>query len=57
MIYKLISKIIAERLKVVLPKLILPYQLAFIPGIAIQDNYIVAEEIFHGMNHKKGRGG
>lgn len=56
-IYKLISKILADRLKVVLPKLISPFQLAFVPGRAIQDNYIVAAKIFHGMNHKQGRGG
>ncbi|KAB1205912.1 hypothetical protein CJ030_MR7G027903 [Morella rubra] len=56
-IYKLISKILAERLKLVLPKLISPYQLAFVPRKAIQDNYIVAAEIFHSMNDKQGRGG
>lgn len=41
----------------VLPKLISPYQLAFVPRSAIQDNYTVAAEIFHGMSHKQGRGG
>lgn len=56
-IYKLISKILAERLKRVLGKLILPFQLAFVPGRQIQDNYIVAAEIFHGMAHKRGKGG
>lgn len=39
--YKLISKILTERLKFFLPKLISPYQMAFIPGRLIQDNYIV----------------
>lgn len=56
-IYKLISKIITERLKLVLSKLISPLQLAFILGRAIHDNYLVAGEIFHSMNHKKGREG
>lgn len=46
----------ADRLRLVLPKLISPTQLAFVPRRAIQDNYIVAAEIFHGMNHKQGRG-
>lgn len=56
-IYKIISKLMIERLKLVLPKLILPFQLAFVSGHAIQDNYIVATEIFHCMNHMQGRGG
>lgn len=50
-IYKLISKIMVERLKTVLPKLILPFQLTFVPGRPMQDNYIVAADIFHCMNH------
>lgn len=56
-IYKLISKIMVDRLKLVLPKLISPFQLAFVLGHAIHDNYIVAVKIFHSMNHKQGRGG
>lgn len=46
-----------ERLKLVLSKLISPYQLAFVPRRLIQDDYIVAAEIFSGMNHKRGSGG
>lgn len=53
-IYKIISKILTERIKVVLPKLISPYQLAFVKGRLLQDNYIVAAEVFNGMNHKRG---
>lgn len=34
-IYKVISKIMTERLKVVLPKLISPFQMAFVPGRSI----------------------
>lgn len=54
--YKLISKILTDRLKPLLPKLISPYQLAFIPGRLIQDNFIVGAEIFHAMRHKQGKG-
>lgn len=56
-IYKIISKILTERLKKLSPKIISPYQLAFVPGRLIQDNYIVAAEVFNGMNHKRGKGG
>lgn len=53
-IYKVISKTMADRLKVVLPRLVSPFQLAFVLGRQIQDNYIAAVEIFHLMNHKRG---
>lgn len=31
--------------------------MAFVPGRAIHDNYIVTAEIFHCMSHKQGHGG
>lgn len=49
--------ILTKHLKVVLPRLISPFQLVFAPRRVIQDNYIVAAEIFHQMNHKRGKGG
>lgn len=36
--YKLIAKVIAERLKIVLPELIAPKQTAFLRGRRIEDN-------------------
>lgn len=56
-IYKVISKITTKQLKVVIPKLISPFQIAFVLGRSIQDNYIVVAEIFHCMNHKQRCGG
>lgn len=55
MIYKVISKIIANRLKEVLKKFIGPFQGAFLPGKLIQDNNVIAHELFHTMKKKTGR--
>jgi hypothetical protein len=51
--YKLISKVIANRLKVILGDLISPNQSAFIPGRLISDNTILAYEMSHFMRRKK----
>ncbi|XP_060962265.1 uncharacterized protein LOC115695280 [Cannabis sativa] len=56
-VYKVISKIIANRIKPLLPQLICPTQAAFVPGRAIQDNNVIAQEIIHSFNRKKGKEG
>jgi hypothetical protein len=55
--YKIISKILANRLKPLLHKIIYPNQSAFLQGRSIQDNFVLAHELFHTMKHKRGRGG
>ncbi|KAL5553303.1 hypothetical protein UlMin_040704 [Ulmus minor] len=56
-IYKVISKILADRLKPLLSRLICPTQSAFVPGISIHDNTVLIQEVIHAMKQKKGAQG
>ncbi|OMO50989.1 reverse transcriptase [Corchorus capsularis] len=52
-IYKVISKVLVNRLKPFMDDLITPNQSAFIAGRQIQDNIIIANEVFHYLRLKK----
>lgn len=54
-IYKLVSKVLANKLKLLLPEVILVNQGVFILSRLITDNALVALELFHTM-HERNKG-
>lgn len=57
MSYKLLTKMIVNRLKPLMPRLISPYQTGFVPGRCIHDNVVVAHEMLYNMSRMKGKTG
>ncbi|KAL2250082.1 UNVERIFIED_CONTAM: hypothetical protein Sindi_2481900, partial [Sesamum indicum] len=49
----IITKLIVQRLSVIMDKLISPCQLAFVPGRSIGDNIMLAQELFMGYNQTR----
>lgn len=54
-IYKVISKLMVNKLIPLMDNLITPFQNAFIRGRSITNNFLIAHEIFDSLGKKKGR--
>jgi hypothetical protein len=55
--YKIITKIIVNRLKPLIPDIISPYQTGFVPTRNIHENIIVAQEMIHSMHKMRSKVG
>lgn len=55
--YKVLTKIVVNRLKPLLPHIISPNQTGFIPTRSIHENIVVAQEMMHSMRKIRGRNG
>lgn len=51
--YKILSKVIVNRLKPMMPLLVAENQTNFVTGRHIMDNVVVAQEVIHSMQRKE----
>lgn len=56
-VIKIITKLIANRVKMLMNKLTQPNQSSFIPGRQTTDNIVTAQEIIHSMKRHSGKRG
>lgn len=56
-VYKIITKVLVQRLRPFLDELVGPLQSSFIPGSGTTDNAILAQEVIHYMHTSKAKNG
>lgn len=56
-VYKCMMKIIVQRMKGIMERIVSPYQVSFVPGRNIHDTIIIVNEMVHSMRWKKGKKG
>lgn len=56
-LHKIITKLICERLKLVLPDIIFPSQSAFVVGRNIMNNVLLCQDLVKGYKKKQGQKG
>ena len=56
-VYKIVTKILVARIRILLNKLISLVQTAFVPGKRGINNVLIAQELFHALDKKKGKMG
>ena len=56
-VYKVVTKVLVNRLKPVLPSLISPTQCSFVPNRQIIDNVVIMQEMLHTMRRKQSKKG
>jgi hypothetical protein len=47
--YKIITKLMVNRLKTIIPKVVSPFQTGFVPGRNITENIVIAQEMLYNM--------
>lgn len=55
-VYKLITKVLVNRMRPMLDSIVSPFQSSFIPKRGTRDNAIILQDIIHAMNKSKKRG-
>jgi hypothetical protein len=55
--YKIITKIMVNRLKKIIPQVVSPFQAGFVPGRNITENIVIAQEMLHSMTKMRSRTG